>query len=280
MKLPLPKEYYSINDINYKGHKIRTYRFGIGQKKVLSLPGYPQSGLIYLYFLLKYDLKKVTFITLDIPGWIGNSDNVFEKQDYDEDILIDIISKVIGKYRLNDFSVIGYSFGSSLAARIVGLNRFKIEKLALVSPVLHGNRIEDRRWLLNLIRSLKLYSYFQLHINHRFRIYRARLKLYGIDEKTLNEYFNMLNKADAKVLFESINKLFTSDYSNYLQKFDSKNILIASSRKESKFLRDQAKYLRESLIGENSLYLYGSHEDFIINPSGKTVEELMSFLVD
>lgn len=280
MKLPLPKEYYSVINLPYKGKKIVVYRFGIGKKKVLSLPGFPHSGLIYLYFLLKYDLTKVTFITLDIPGWIGNSDNIFKDSEYNEDTIVDIVEKIIEKFNLNKFSVIGYSFGSSLAAKLVALGKYNIEKLALVSPVIHGNRIDDRRWLLNIIKSLKLYSYFRLHINHRFRLYRARLKRYGMDEKILKEYFVMLQNSDPKVLFESINNLFNSNYVKFLKDFDTNNILIASSRNESKYLRDQASYLRKDLVGEKSLYLNGSHEDFIMNPTKNIVGEVMKFLID
>lgn len=279
MKLPLPKEYYKISDVVFNGHKIRTYRFGIGKKKILSLPGFPHSGLIYLYFLFKYDLKKVQFITLDIPGWIGNSENIFDNGNYDEDKVLEIIDKVIEKYDLNEFSLIGYSFGASLAARIISNKKYKIEKAALVSPVLHGSKITDRRWLLNVINSLKIYSYLKVHVNHRFRYYKARLKLMGVDTGVLLEYFRLIKKSDSKVLLESLNKLFTTDYFEYLKDFDQSKILIASSKDEAELFRDQADRLKDYLDGEKSIYMHGSHEDFIVEPEKESVKKIMEFLI-
>ncbi len=279
MRIPLPKEYYKITDIGYKGKKIRTYRFGIGPKKVLSLPGFPHSGLIYLYFLIQYDLTKVQFITLDLPGWIGNTSNYFEDESYDEELVIDIVSTVIEKYNLKDFGLIGHSFGSSIATRIVGLNKYDISKLALISPVLRGTEVKDRRWMLTLINNLKVYSYLKFHIHHRYHLYKARLKLMGIDVQILDDYLDLINKSDPKILLESLNKLFTSNYDHYLKEFDPKKILIASSKDEDPFFRHQASILRRELKDENTLYLHGNHEDFIIEPKKESVKEIMKFLL-
>ncbi|MCC7289809.1 alpha/beta hydrolase [bacterium] len=279
MRIPLPKHYYKIVDLKFESKRIRTYRFGIGPKKILSLPGFPHSGLTYLYFLLKYDLKKVQFITFDLPGWVGNSENIFEELGYNEEQLIILVELIINKYELNHFSVIGYSFGSSLAARLVGLNKYRIEKLALISPVLDGDQITYRRWLLNTLRQFKVYDYLKLHIYRKMNIYKAQLIKLGLDPSLLDEYQKMFKNSDSKVLLESIDKLFTSNYSSYLVNFDADKILIASSKDESPYIKEQSTLLRRKLKGEKTLYLEGNHEDFILHPETEMVVKVIDFLI-
>lgn len=280
MRIPLPKQYYQIVDFKYKGYKIRTYRFGTGKKKIFSLPGFPHSGLIYLYFLLNYDLNKVTFITFDLPGWIGCSDNLFKDSRYDEEVIVDIAQHVIAKYNLVDFNVIGYSFGSSIAARIIGLKKYNIEKLVLVSPVLNGIKIKKSRWLLNFLRVLKLNSYFKVRMKTAFRWYKARLKAVGVDKNSLNEYYKLLDRADPRILLESINTLFTREYTEYLKDFPKGKIMIATSKDETPFIQDQAQFLMDTLEGEKVLYLRGDHTEFFIDPNKEKVRRVMEFLTE
>jgi pimeloyl-ACP methyl ester carboxylesterase len=280
MRLPLPKQYYQINDIHYKGKRIRTYSFGIGEKKILSLPAFPHSGIIYLYFLLKYDLNKVQFITFDLPGWIGRSENIFKHSVYDEKEMLELLDHIINHFSLKTFSVIGYSFGTSLACALVGENKYDIEKLALISPVIYGKAIKEKakRFLLNFIQFTDTFIFARLYVLSRFKIYKPTLIHTGMDVRILQEYKEMIYSADPKVIFTSLKHLFSSDYCDIIRKFPHSHLLVANSKDESKFLRDQAAHIRRIVSGVKTLFLHGAHEDFILKPNSDVVKAVIRFL--
>jgi pimeloyl-ACP methyl ester carboxylesterase len=280
MKLPLPKEYYKIVDIHYKGKRIRTYSFGIGEKKVFSIPAFPHSGVIYLYFLLKYDLNKVQFITFDLPGWIGRSENIFKNSIYDEKEMLELLDHIIKFYNLKLFSIIGYSFGTSLATALLGENKYNIYRVALISPVLNGISIKEKakRFALNFIRFTNSFIFARLYVLSRFTLYKPTLITAGMDAKVMEEYKAMIYSADPKVIFTSLQHLFSSDYSEILKSFPHHKLLVANSKDESKFLRDQAAHIRRIVDVDKTLFLHGAHEDFILKPRADVVKAVIRFL--
>ncbi|MCK9368444.1 alpha/beta hydrolase [Candidatus Dojkabacteria bacterium] len=280
MKLPLPKEFYKITDIHYKGKRIRTYSFGIGEKKVFSIPAFPHSGVIYLYFLLKYDLNKVQFITFDLPGWIGRSENIFKDSIYDEKEMLELLNHIIKFYNLKTFSLIGYSFGTSVAAALLGENKYDINKVALISPVLYGKAIKERfkRFAMNFIRFTNSFNFARLYVLSRFYAYKPTLITAGMDAKIIEEYKAMIYSANPKVIFSSLRHLFSSDYSEILKNFPHHKLLVANSKDESKFLRDQAAHIRRIVDVDKTLFLHGAHQDFILKPQADVVKTVMRFL--
>ena len=78
------------------GKKVQTYSVGEGKKVIFSFPAYPHSGLIYMLFMLKYDLSKVKLITFDLPGWVGTTERFSEDGSFDVDILIKIAKAISG----------------------------------------------------------------------------------------------------------------------------------------------------------------------------------------
>lgn len=280
MNLPIPKEYYKITDINYEGKRIRTYLFGNGKVKILSLPPFPHSGVLYLYFLLQYDLSKVQILTFDIPGWIGQSHNIFPDGNYNEDVIIDLIGTILKKYAFNTFRVIGFSFGTTLAAKMVERFGARVEKVAFISPVLSGIKAREagKRIIMKIMNDLNLLFIADMYLKSRFKVYKKRLQADSIVSKVLDEYEVMINHIDQKVVLTSLIKLFNSDYSSCLDNYDNSDILVANSKEESPFLRKQAEHLRRILDGEKTIFLHGSHEDFILKPDSHVVREVFRFL--
>src|SRR3972149_5174458 len=101
---------FFTKDIQYQGHNVQTYALGSGQTTVFSFPSFPHSGLMYMWFLNHYDLSKIRFITFDLPGWIGHSDNFFEQQPFKMPTLINLAKTILRDYQIKEFNLIGYSF--------------------------------------------------------------------------------------------------------------------------------------------------------------------------
>lgn len=282
MRIPLPKQYHKTIDLKYKGKKIRTYVFGRGKKQVLSLPAFPQSGLIYLYLLLHYNLDKVRFISFDLPGWIGESENIYTDSTYSEDDTLDLVRSVIKYYELKNFSVIGFSFGSTLATRIYNEFSEVVEKLVLVSPVLSGISVDDKliRSTLKLVKKYNAYDIAKQYVLIRFKYYKKYLRTTGMESSVIDQYYKMVKKVDSKVLFTSLEHLYSSDYSKYLTKLKDRNVMIVSSINELPYFRKQAGHIRHILDGEKNLYLRGNHEDFVLKPKADNVKQVMDFLVN
>lgn len=281
MRIPLPKQYHQTIDLRYKGKKIRTYVFGRGQKKVLSLPAFPHSGLIYLYLLLHYNLDRIQFISFDLPGWIGESENIYEKSLYSEDETMNLLEKIISHYNLINFSIIGFSFGTTLATRLLEKYPEGINKIALVSPILKGLDVDDKsiRNRLKFINRFHAYELVKKYVQHRFRKYRKYLASTGMEQSVIDQYARMLNNSDAKVLFTSLNHLYTNDYSQYIKNFNNKDILIVNSKEETPYFRKQAGHIRHILNGEKSIFLHGNHEDFVLRPQAEVVKQVIDFLI-
>ncbi len=109
---------FNKKKIKFNGYNIQTYSFGAGEKVVLSFPGFPHSGLYFTLFLRFYDPTRVKFITFDLPGWFGNSENVFQNSEFAIETYVDIAEKILEEYEVKKFNIIGYSFGSALAVLI------------------------------------------------------------------------------------------------------------------------------------------------------------------
>jgi len=71
---------YFSKRVNFKGHQIQTYTYGLGKKVILALPSFPNTGLYYLFISKYYNNPKYKIISFDIPGWMGWSENVWDQK--------------------------------------------------------------------------------------------------------------------------------------------------------------------------------------------------------
>lgn len=140
----MPPIKYTEKVLRFRGKKIQTYTFGSGKNIILAMPSYPHSGLIFTIFWLFAQKMDAKFITFDMPGWIGKSENVFKGWQYDMATIIEIVDQIIKSYKVKNFSLLGYSFGTATATCVAAKYRERVKKIALVSPVINGKIIKKK----------------------------------------------------------------------------------------------------------------------------------------
>ncbi len=274
---------YESRLVKYKDNYIQAYSIGSGDKVIFSFPSFPHSGLTYLLFLKDYNLTKFKFITFDLPGWIGYSENVFKNGDYDLEVCINIAKHILKEYSVKKFNVIGYSFGGALALKFAYEMEDSIDKIVLVSTIINSKIIAN----LNTVRAVKLLkkinkpSILLRIIHNRVKKFTKFIIAEGImPEELLLKYIDMSQHINARVLLESIFTLFNSDLTEVLLNLkDKKDFLIVNSKDEASMFRIQAEFLRRHLDNEKSIYLHGTHDDFLLNPHKDVVKEVINFLI-
>jgi len=275
---------FFTKDIQYQGHNVQTYALGSGQTTVFSFPSFPHSGLMYMWFLNHYDLSKIRFITFDLPGWIGHSDNFFEQQPFKMPTLINLAKTILRDYQIKEFNLIGYSFGGALALMLNQALPKETKKIVLVSSVINGQLNQNDAIvrfinLLSKLRRIKGVGYlFAKYVQRRFNYYKQELVKLGAPVNELSLYEGMLKGISGNTLIDSITTLFNNDWSQFLTGLEQKEVMIVNSKDESPLFRKQAEYLRKHLQNERSLFFHGSHEDFVLKPKSEIVKQVVRFL--
>lgn len=280
MKNPGFKFEYFTKTITYRGRCIETYAIGSGDKTVISFPSYPHSGLSYLWFLNHYSLEKVRFISFDLPGWIGESENIFKDRVFDIEEFIKIAKEVLRAHDVTKFNILGYSFGAALAIKLVDEMPERIDKVVLVSPVIngHASRFSKEVIEVNLAKLFHLPIALAMHVKNRWRFLAPLLLKENCPANFIAIYGQMVDRVDPDVLLESIYTLFHLDWCRYLECLNNKKCMVVNSRQETRLFRKQAEILRRKLDNKNSLYLTGQHEDFLLNPKSEVVKKVVQFL--
>lgn len=277
---------YQTKRITTPEGAIQTYSFGSGEKIIFAFPSFPHSGLLYLLFTKYYDPSKYKFITLDIPGWAGWSDNTLlptlnKNGKLELDDYIQLADKVLKVYKVNEFNVIGYSFGGNLALRLALDYSKQVKKVAIVSPILFGELNAGGRHyrLISLTKKLKAYSAFKIRMANRFRELIGEMKdLMG--DTVVEWYKSMYDRMHSRSLVECLYTLFTDPGTIFKERINEiPKLLVVSSRDEDPVFRRQAAYLRRLVKSEKKMFLRGSHSDFILHPNSKAVKAVMKFLV-
>lgn len=273
---------YTERIVIYKGFRIHTYAFGHGKNTVLALPSFPFSGLYYLWFLNYYDLEKVRFLTFDIPGWAGNSTNIFAKKKFSLKEVVKIAIYVLKMYDVKKFSLLGYSFGGAIALKIFAEVPKQVRSIVLVSAVVKGSFIRSRT-LLKLalwIEKLNLQIITRWVFINRMSNVFLTLQNKGVSPSYISEYKLLLQHLSAKTMTEGLQALVANecDYELDLVNGMKTPITVINSRNELPLFRRQARYIRSRLNHESSMYLSGDHNDFIVNPTSEVVKKVVKYL--
>lgn len=265
---------------------IQTYSFGSGEKVVFAFPSFPHSGLLYLLFTRHFDSSKYTFITFDLPGWAGWSDRSYLQPEKSErritlDEYVDIADAVLTSYQVKSFRIIGYSFGGNLALRLAIRHPEQVNRVVLVSAVLFGNLLKGTKAyrLLRIGRLLKLHKILERRLIKGFVTAAKQVKLDSGDS-IIDLYGAMYKQIHAPSLMECLNALFEDSGEDLVKKINSiPHLLVINSRDEDNMFRKQAERIRRIVDHEKTLFLNGSHNDFLVNPSLKNVKQVMRFLL-
>lgn len=273
---------YTSREIIYKGRLIQAYQIGEGEKVILSLPSFPHSGLYYTFFLKDYDLTKVKFLTFDLPGWAGHSQSFYSPDLALIDFYADIAQAVLDAYSIKEFSLIGYSFGAAISIKLISNRKDQVKKVALVSGIYEPLLLRKEKlfWEVWLLFKLKLSSVLKGKVMQRFKKYRVKLQG-QIEENVLEEYNQMLLRADKNVILNSLYQLFTQNVEHNIEILKSlNNVLIVSSTDEDRLFRKQSEWLRRHLSNDTNYKIHGRHEDLILNPKAEVVKKIISYLLD
>ncbi|MBD3280208.1 alpha/beta fold hydrolase [Candidatus Dojkabacteria bacterium] len=272
---------YSVEKIKFEDKNVQTYNFGEGDKVIFSFPSFPHSGLYYILFTKFYDPKKFKFVTLDLPGWAGWSGNIFENEPVEIERYVDLAELILKHYKVDKFSLIGYSFGGALATILASRRPDDVRNLVIVSTIVNGKLLKGsrERRLLFLAKLLGQEKRLKRMVIKRTESF-APIAEENFGEKDFRQYMDMLIQSDERVIFESIDQLFSRDFISNLEKIRSiENILIVNSRNENKMFRVQAEYLRRFFDQEETLKLSGTHDGFILRPKSKVIKQVLDFLV-
>ncbi len=274
---------YKAKRINFKGYEIQTYVFGEGDNVIFSFPSYPHSGLYYIFFTKFYKKQNFKFITFDLPGWSGWSHNLFKEEGFDLNTYTDIAEEILNHYKVDKFSLIGYSFGGAMSVLLAKRRVNQIKSMVLVSPVIFGdiaNGTYEKR-MINLAHSFRAYSIFTHVIRSHLKAILPELYSF-ISMDLLDMYLTMFLRADKIIMLDSVYRLFnskmTTDDISVLDQIP--NVLVVNSETEAPLFRKQAGHLRRVLKNNSSFKIRGTHDDFILKPKAETVQKVMEFLVN
>lgn len=273
---------YTSERIKYKDKKIQTYSFGTGDKIIFSFPSFPHSGLYYLLFTRFYDHSKFKFVTFDIPGWAGWSDNTFESEPFSFDAVMDIADAVKKHYGIEKFSIIGYSFGGALAILYALRHLQEINSLVIVSAIVDGKLMDKERvkFWVKIAYRLGWASKVKSTMVKKYKGARMEIATAGIDPALLEQYDAMIKRTNSKILLEGIYSLFNLDIRDQLEKLKVVDkLLIINSAEEESFFRRQAEFLRRFFQTEASFKIHGSHNDFIARPRQEYIKKVIDFLI-
>jgi pimeloyl-ACP methyl ester carboxylesterase len=271
-----------IIKLNINGQDIQTYKIGNGPKKLLMLPPYPASGIYFLWLFLEQDISDFTFYTLDLPGWVGESDNYKHGKHFAMDDYAKIVQGFTDYYDLPAYSLLGYSFGATLAIKLAADNLNKIQSLVLVSPVVSGKTISNHsplKLFVNTVNHFHAGWFLKSLLKLIFIYYHWYVKKHSsLTPEIYNRFVRYEKNMQARILSETAAELFNADWSFHLNALKEVNALIISSRTENEIFTRQAELVRTYLRHEHTLYFKGWHQDFLLKPDQKLISEILSFL--
>lgn len=273
---------FNPKKIKYKHHTIQTYSFGNGKKKVIALPAFPHSGLIYANLYKFNHHRNLEIVTFDLPGWVGNSDNIFENRLFSFDDCVEVCKAIIRHYKFEKVSIIGFSFGTALETLLAYKIRNRLEKLVYVSPFVDFELGYDDFNLpvIQRVYKWRLGKALKYYVRSRFdHIYSKQLAETGMSQDLIVEYRKMILKSDADTLLESVHQLFNIDLRNYIVPLEDIPVMIVNSREENKMFRRNAELIRRMAHHKKSIFIHGRHEDFLLKPHENACVKVIDFLV-
>ncbi|KKR06035.1 MAG: hypothetical protein UT34_C0001G0075 [candidate division WS6 bacterium GW2011_GWF2_39_15] len=272
---------YEQRLVDYNGYNIATYRFGKGKQTVLCLPPFPHSGLAYIRFLECISPKELSFVTLDIPGWIGNSQNIFEHKKFRYDRMMELLDFLVESLGLETFTLMGYSFGTTLSVVLNEKYKERVDKVVLISPLLNGKNIHQDPGVeaLRLLRRYELYPVASLYTRVRFKQYSADLIKKGYPQYLIDLYSQMLATMSPHVELDSIYELFSSDFTKYIPPLKKKRTMILYGNDDMPAIQNEVIQL-QALLPEALYRMFpGRHEGFLLRPEPSVINSVKEFIL-
>lgn len=220
-----------------------------------------------LYPILNYLKRSYKVYALDLPGF-GRSD--IPKSSFDGENYKNIVLKFIKELNINDYVIIGHSFGGRIGIRISRENNPNLKGLILIDSA----GIRDKKSLKQKLSE----GLFKL-------IKRVVLKIFKKEkgEKILDFFRNILGSIDYKsqkgILRETLVKIVNEDLKPFLKDIKVKTLIIWGEKDRDLPLRHA--FIFKNLIKNSKLIIIkdGSHYPFLENLT-KVLNSIELFLRD
>jgi pimeloyl-ACP methyl ester carboxylesterase len=150
---------------------------GNGSKKLISFHGFGQNGLAYLP--LAISLKDYTIFSLELP-FHGSTQIIDKNLRLMPDQLIEVVSKMVIREEMSEFSLAGFSIGARLLYPVIQKFAGSIERVILIAP----DGITENIWYKLATRSGLSRSIFRkVILNHhtftKLIAFAMRFKIIG-----------------------------------------------------------------------------------------------------
>lgn len=246
---------------------------------VFCLPPWPSGSIAFAPFasLIKNDFR---IIALDLPGWGGNSGKM--KLNPTVDNYAAIIEEFIKSFEIEDFSLLGYSFGGALAQKVSDRGIVSPKKIVLISTMHSGDEIYRKFKVF-----FKLYlRVLALHLpNYIIKLYLRRF-MFSLRKKTkyyklhkTSEFYKRLisesKKADNFCTLHSLFSLFDMELLDPTDKLKKTLILVGDT--DSSFVQSESKQMGKYLGIEPVIIENADHDHFCFDPE-KSVAAIVRFL--
>ena len=186
-------------------YSVRTYTFGHGPNIILGFPPFPHSGILFTTLVKDIDINNITFVTFDLPGWIGFS-KLKKQTHFNYKLTLDIVERIKEKFQFTRFNTLGYSFGTSIAIQVAEKYKNECNKLALISPIVNSNlkSLQSERTKIILAYKLRLDNLMENHLLKRYKFYRQKFLKEGLSTKVLDNYLSLIKKSNYGFILESL----------------------------------------------------------------------------
>lgn len=270
--------HFEPREIIYHNSFIQAYSYGTGECTVLAFPSFPHSGASYELLWREVRSHKIRLISFDLPGWIGRSDNIFRTEPFSLDAYVEIARAVLEAFGVKQCGILGYSFGGNLTLRFVEKYPEMVDKIVLVSAMVDGHSVQHTRiqMLARIYNRLRLGFLMKKILMQEINKYNHRLAD-DVNADYLNYYADMACHCNGSILTKSVASLFTADLADKVHLLQSKKVMILNSKDETPYFRREAGYLRHELKGEKSLFMHGTHQDFMLRPDPEVVSKVVNF---
>ncbi len=253
-----------------------------GEHVLFCVPPWPSSSTCYIPLALALD-KHVRLIALDLPGWAGFSDKPRFKPNLEN--YASLVSDFINSFKLEHYSVLGYSFGGAILQRALASEKIKPQKKIFVSSLHNGYRLAQQN-----SKSLKLYKWVQaMHfpdevIKKVARAYlamtRKRSAVDSADALENSQLFAQLDKEAVRVDVDSAFGALLSliDNEQLSTHLNPKESIVVYADSDPDYIKHESKELATFLDVE-PIYLEKADHDHLVFDVNKSADVILNFLL-
>lgn len=208
--------HYSANE------KIYYNITGTGKAQILFVHGFGASHKTWDYIIDFFDTEKYALIFVDLLGH-GNS-SIDKNSDYSLVSQTSVIYRFIKFLKLNDFIIIGHSYGGnvSLMLGVLFAKNIKIKKMILIDAGAYNHIPLSIRYLQNpFLKSISLFAN-QVTPKNLTGYFILRNLYYDrtlITKERINKYIQFFSQSRLKAIINAAQNILPDNFDNLILKY-------------------------------------------------------------